>query len=194
MGARWYDPNTGQFMSVDPLEQLTQQPYSYAGDDPINNTDPTGLDDAVLGLEGASRNAAYCQQNPNGAPCAGTGALDALGSAASSVAGEVWQHRGAVAEAGAGIACLSGLFDIVGAAACPAATGGAFLVSTQQTLSDSCLSTGQKVGGTLLDVLANVPGLQDTFLDGGAPLKWLAGIVGGAGIVSEEPILDHSSQ
>lgn len=43
MRARWYDPTTGQFMSSDPLEAITQQPYSYAGDNPINETDPSGL-------------------------------------------------------------------------------------------------------------------------------------------------------
>jgi hypothetical protein len=192
MRARWYDPATGQFMSMDPLEAVTQQPYSYAGDDPINGTDPTGLDDAVLGLEGASRNAAACQQDPNSPACAGTGALNAIGSGASWVAGKVWQHRGAVAEAGAAIGCLSGAFDVVGVAACPAATLGGLAVSVDQTVTDSCLSTGQKIGGTLLDGLATVPGLQDTFLDGGAPLKWLAGIVGGAGIASEGPIVANS--
>jgi RHS repeat-associated protein len=41
---RYYDPATGQFLSVDPLVGLTGQPYAYAGNDPINATDPTGLD------------------------------------------------------------------------------------------------------------------------------------------------------
>jgi RHS repeat-associated protein len=40
---RYYDPTTGQFMSVDPLVILTQAPYSYANGDPMNNTDPLGL-------------------------------------------------------------------------------------------------------------------------------------------------------
>lgn len=40
---RYYDPTTGQFITSDPLEAVTQQPYAYAGDDPINETDPTGL-------------------------------------------------------------------------------------------------------------------------------------------------------
>jgi RHS repeat-associated protein len=41
--AREYDPATGQFMSVDPLEAITGAPYSYAGDDPLNAGDATGL-------------------------------------------------------------------------------------------------------------------------------------------------------
>ncbi|HEX4324923.1 MAG TPA: hypothetical protein VHZ77_09875 [Gaiellaceae bacterium] len=31
---RYYDPATGQFISVDPLVDQTEAPYSYAGDDP----------------------------------------------------------------------------------------------------------------------------------------------------------------
>lgn len=40
---RYYDPATGQFLSVDPLVAVTQQPYAYVGDDPLNETDPLGL-------------------------------------------------------------------------------------------------------------------------------------------------------
>jgi RHS repeat-associated protein len=40
---RYYDPTTGQFLSVDPAVSITGQPYSYAGDDPVNQADPTGL-------------------------------------------------------------------------------------------------------------------------------------------------------
>jgi RHS repeat-associated protein len=40
---RYYDPATGQFMSVDPLVAETGQPYEYTGDDPVNAVDPLGL-------------------------------------------------------------------------------------------------------------------------------------------------------
>ena len=43
MRARWYDPATGQFLSVDPLVVATQQPYAYVADNPLNYTDPFGL-------------------------------------------------------------------------------------------------------------------------------------------------------
>jgi RHS repeat-associated protein len=39
---RYYDPSTGQFMSIDPVVDLTQQPYLYGADDPVNATDPSG--------------------------------------------------------------------------------------------------------------------------------------------------------
>jgi RHS repeat-associated protein len=41
--ARWYDQTTGQFITSDPLNAVTQQPYSYANDDPANEVDPLGL-------------------------------------------------------------------------------------------------------------------------------------------------------
>ena len=41
--ARYYDPTTGQFLSVDPLLSITGQPYFYAEDDPLNSEDPSGL-------------------------------------------------------------------------------------------------------------------------------------------------------
>jgi RHS repeat-associated protein len=49
MRARTYDPATAQFLSVDPLEKLTRAPYNYAEDNPLNESDPTGLGD-WLGL------------------------------------------------------------------------------------------------------------------------------------------------
>ena len=39
---RYYDPQVGQFISVDPALALTHQSYEYAGGNPVTNTDPTG--------------------------------------------------------------------------------------------------------------------------------------------------------
>ncbi|MFE2011322.1 RHS repeat-associated core domain-containing protein [Streptomyces sp. NPDC059491] len=47
IGARDYDPNLGQFISVDPLLEIdkpqTLNSYSYAGNNPVTYSDPTGL-------------------------------------------------------------------------------------------------------------------------------------------------------
>ncbi|MHB8320055.1 MAG: RHS repeat-associated core domain-containing protein [Acidimicrobiales bacterium] len=43
MRARWYDTQSGVFTSVDPAISSTNQPYSYANGDPVNNSDPSGL-------------------------------------------------------------------------------------------------------------------------------------------------------
>lgn len=42
---RYYDPANGQFLSVDPDIRQTQQPYAYAGGNPVTKTDPSGLDE-----------------------------------------------------------------------------------------------------------------------------------------------------
>jgi len=43
MRARDYSPASPGFTSSDPLELLTGEPYAYAGDDPVEFTDPAGL-------------------------------------------------------------------------------------------------------------------------------------------------------
>lgn len=40
---RYYDPATGQFLNVDPAVGITQAPYTYVDDDPLNATDPNGM-------------------------------------------------------------------------------------------------------------------------------------------------------
>ena len=40
--ARYYDPTTGQFMTVDPDLASTNQPYAFTNGDPVNATDASG--------------------------------------------------------------------------------------------------------------------------------------------------------
>lgn len=68
MRARWYDPTTGQFITKDPIGHASGETnlYHYAGGDPTNHVDPSGLfswNDAaqlVIGWgDGASYGATY---------------------------------------------------------------------------------------------------------------------------------------
>jgi RHS repeat-associated protein len=40
---RYYNPTLGVFLSVDPLDATTNQPYTYANGNPTTNSDPSGL-------------------------------------------------------------------------------------------------------------------------------------------------------
>jgi RHS repeat-associated protein len=57
IGAREYDPSTGRFISLDPvLEVTTPQElngYTYSGDDPVTQSDPSGLMPCADGICGS---------------------------------------------------------------------------------------------------------------------------------------------
>jgi RHS repeat-associated protein len=42
LGLRYFDPSTGQFVTLDPLVGGTRSPYAYVNGNPLNNIDPTG--------------------------------------------------------------------------------------------------------------------------------------------------------
>ncbi len=48
--ARYYDPTTAQFLTIDPLVSQTNDPYGYAGNNPVNFGDPRGLSKCEVGL------------------------------------------------------------------------------------------------------------------------------------------------
>lgn len=55
--ARYYDGKSGQFVSQDPLGELTRSPYSYSTN-PVTQTDPSGM---CNGLAGETREE-YCRE------------------------------------------------------------------------------------------------------------------------------------
>jgi len=58
---RYYDPSTAQFLSIDPLVGITGAPYSYAGDNPLDGTDPLGLD--CRNTDSCPPSTSYSQEN-----------------------------------------------------------------------------------------------------------------------------------
>ena len=78
--ARYYDPSTAQFLTVDPLVGTTQSPYGYTGDNPLNGTDPLGL-----------WTHGYCFQLSGAAT---TGAADPSGSVAGCIMDDGEGHQG----------------------------------------------------------------------------------------------------
>jgi len=51
--ARYYDPASGVFLSVDPLAELTNESYAFAYNTPVNLSDPQGLCGLICGAAGA---------------------------------------------------------------------------------------------------------------------------------------------
>lgn len=68
--ARYYDPTTGQFLTRDPAVATTREAYGYAGNDPINWTDPSGLgvciDISALWSDGSDSCNTIAEQHPGG--------------------------------------------------------------------------------------------------------------------------------
>jgi hypothetical protein len=76
---RYYDPTTGQFTSVDPLVDLTDQPYAYTDDDPVNAIDPTGNDFwSNVSASGALRDGVAQAEPSSCTSLAGTGSQRSL--------------------------------------------------------------------------------------------------------------------
>ncbi|HXB48770.1 MAG TPA: RHS repeat-associated core domain-containing protein, partial [Streptosporangiaceae bacterium] len=123
--ARYYDPATGQFLSVDPALALTGTPYQYAGNDPVDLSDPSGqlLLEAGLGaIIGAVTGGVV-----------GVGAYGWsvwTGQKKFTVGGLVAGAAGGAVGGAVGGACL-GLTDLTAAAICGAAGGAAGDAATQ---------------------------------------------------------------
>ncbi|WP_158545041.1 RHS repeat-associated core domain-containing protein [Dyella monticola] len=69
MQARYYDADLGRFISVDPIAARTGDMfnfnrYAYAANNPMNLTDPTGLDYCQGFVNGVAAGIGYCGDNP----------------------------------------------------------------------------------------------------------------------------------
>ena len=165
LGARDYDPPTGRFISLDPVLELTDPQqingYSYAADNPVTGSDPSGLMLAPVD-GGASYCDASCQKGAADTTTYNTTSSGNSGgsgyhhhscgwsfschvkSAVHSVAHVVKEHPV--------IAAVVATAVVVGAVACVAATEGAcaaVLVAGAQGFTD-----GAEVGGVSAAVVS----------------------------------------
>ncbi len=132
--ARYYDPATAQFLTRDPLEAITRQPYAYAGNNPVNNTDPLGLNKCEVGL------------NPLRW---GGNAVDCVSKADATEVVEVVNKASGVVAAGAGICTAAGAASIIGtpvAGVC--ATVGAGALTVNVGTGFALTATGNKSPGS----------------------------------------------
>lgn len=148
MHARWMDPRSGTFLSVDPVVRslLTPQSfngYAYAENNPISGIDPTGeflqlFTITTTDAEGVPIGAPQYQvvEMPGAAPSGGDGG--AGGGSGSSAGG------GAGAGAGAGIGGLSGAGGGGSAGRPVSAAGG---LSSAPTPSPSAREAGNPFSG-----------------------------------------------
>ena len=156
--ARYYDPQTGQFLTRDPLEQLTRQPYSYVNDNPLNGTDPTGLDCGITDPGGCINDAA-----------------GAVGGAVGGAATWAWNHPvEAVGVVAGGAALVTG----VGAVAAGAGLLGEAAAGAAGTLGSASAVTG------VVGAAADVPGCLKALgvISGtGSGVSCVGAITGGIG-------------
>ncbi|MGW7487562.1 RHS repeat domain-containing protein [Streptomyces sp. NPDC054786] len=89
LGAREYDPETGRFLSVDPVMDLADSEsangYTYAGSNPVTDSDPSGLcrrDICGDGypVAGDPQHAGYTGQRKGERPFGGSSGLGAAGA------------------------------------------------------------------------------------------------------------------
>lgn len=96
--ARYYDPSTGQFLSLDPLSARTRQPYAYVSNNPLNERDPSGLDCSWSSPWDCAASAA------GSVGSALNTASSAVASAVSEASQWVQENQSTVATVGAGLA------------------------------------------------------------------------------------------
>ena len=137
---RYYDPSTGQFLSVDPDLVETGQPYAFTIDDPLNATDPLGLSGDATADNAYKREttafAAYCKATHN----RGT-RVDLNGS--GSHCGQHWYQSkslGVATDVIGGITCAVGTAVTLTAAGwiCVAAAAASSSVHEAQDQANGC--------------------------------------------------------
>jgi RHS repeat-associated protein len=137
--ARYYDPSTAQFLSVDPDVATTLSPYGYVQGNPLNGTDPSG-DCGLWGSNtcwGDAAGAIVTAAKATGS--APNAALPAIHTAASLVAGAASICAIATSWTGVGGATCGAI--ALGAAAVTAGTGDILYAEGRESEGQAILDT-----------------------------------------------------
>ena len=200
---RYYDPSTGQFISVDPLVGITGQPYQYVNGDPLNFIDPLGLSWcswSPVGC-GTATNVQHKISRATKVVVHGVArAAEAVGHgvsrATSDVGHYIAKHKVAIGE------ITIGVLVAVGAAALTGGLGDALLIASTGAIEESAAASAEFAAtgsvesflGTMspIDLAIHAPfvfapGLTLGFLGAG-----LFG-VGIHGLISEQTIYQNNS-
>ena len=124
---RYYDPATGEFLSVDPLQSTTLAKYVYVDDDPLNGADPYGL----------------CFAGIFGHKCQGVHILKDI----SNVTGVISTVSGTVALIVPITAPVLGTISLASGAISTATSA----VATMDDCMDNSAACGSDIAGTLMD-------------------------------------------
>ncbi|MEU9407858.1 RHS repeat-associated core domain-containing protein [Streptomyces sp. NPDC048281] len=193
LGAREYDPTIGRFVSDDPVLELTDAQqidgYTYAADNPITGSDPTGLDDWY---NDPTMNT--CAIDCGGTPAPAKTTTTTTTSSSHSGGGGGSSHHSCgwslscyakkayhVVERHPVIAAVVATAVVVGAVACVAATAGA--CGAVLVAGAEGFTAGAEIGGLGAAVTGAAAGVIG---EGGAVIAGAAGIAGaGAAAVSK---------
>ena len=119
---RYYDPATGQFLTVDSLVNETGQAYAYAGDDPVNGADPSGLCTSLFNIVCVGGGSASSTLSFRFDPGAGANATVNIGRGASfGLSDDV---ANAISPGASCTVAGNGIDEVIGAAAITVASLG----------------------------------------------------------------------
>jgi hypothetical protein len=120
--ARYYDPATAQFLTVDPMVAITLSPYGYVAGDPVNVSDPSGQGGLSACAVDSPQDQELCQEmvkrNEQGSTGQSGSAKEieggiSLGLGAGGVACAIAEPCGASVALGLGIASvIVGIFSL----------------------------------------------------------------------------------
>ena len=170
---RYYDPQTGVFLSVDPLVSKTGDPYWYAAGNPTTLSDPNGLDpDTDARVRDRAKSNGYCTYSARasgGNACGANGLY--WGSSSEPFASELAARN---VSRGAPVPSCGATFDVAPGGGCT----GSYSAGGSGPTPPQWVVGGSKVVGAGDLVTVSIPGavcpwnLNPPGFDGGSlPLK-----------------------